>query len=510
MKPIIVDMKEMSDSTEVYESRPNPCLIYFIYILAAMFMIALLWMAFSKIDIVVKSDGMLKSNESVYEISSGATGRVSQCNVKDGQYVNEGEVLYTLEDISHGDAMQYYQDELDNVNARIAILQAYDKYLNGDCKALDSLGANIYYQEIINRKELLNTNIAANTGSVQEADIYKDNIAALNASILQYETKIKKLQQVKTCITSRTNTFKDGEDYYKSLVDSYISNYNLTASQYNAGIAEYQTILDEYNEQSDLNSNAKEARDIVKKIETLKLEKEWALSNLELQQIASVEQQIESINDTIISLEANISTAKNQLAAINSSDKSYIEEVYMLTERSNLASEILTYQSKKDEYENYLRNYDTQNNNCSIKATASGYFYLQQDIKTGTYVQEGASIGKIYQETETEFYAQIYVENADIAKLKEGQEVKFEISAYPSSEYGYFTGKITNIPKDISIDQSTGRAYYLVVVSCENTTIKNKDGESVSLMNGMACQAKIVVDEENVLTYLLRKIDLLD
>lgn len=29
-------------------------------------------------------------------------------------------------------------------------------------------------------------------------------------------------------------------------------------------------------------------------------------------------------------------------------------------------------------------------------------------------------------------------------------------------------------------------------------------------MNGMACQAKVVVDEENVLEYLLKKIELLD
>ena len=41
-------------------------------------------------------------------------------------------------------------------------------------------------------------------------------------------------------------------------------------------------------------------------------------------------------------------------------------------------------------------------------------------------------------------------------------------------------------------------------------TLKGKDGEDATLMNGMACQAKIVIDEENVLTYLLEKIDLID
>lgn len=44
----------------------------------------------------------------------------------------------------------------------------------------------------------------------------------------------------------------------------------------------------------------------------------------------------------------------------------------------------------------------------------------------------------------------------------------------------------------------------------DHMTIKNKEGEEASLVNGMACQAKIVIDEENVLTYLLEKIDLLD
>ena len=31
MKPIIIDMKDMSDSTEVYDSKPNRFMIYTIY-----------------------------------------------------------------------------------------------------------------------------------------------------------------------------------------------------------------------------------------------------------------------------------------------------------------------------------------------------------------------------------------------------------------------------------------------------------------------------------------------
>lgn len=209
-------------------------------------------------------------------------------------------------------------------------------------------------------------------------------------------------------------------------------------------------------------------------------------------------------------METNLTSAKLQLDAANGVDNEAQETVTILTEKGNVATEILTYEDKLKECETYLKSYDIQNDNCIIKANASGYFYVSQELKTGSFVQEGTAIGTIYPEAESKYYAEIYVENTDIAKIKEGQEVKFEIAAYPSGEYGYFQGTVENIAKDISVDQSTGYAYYLVKVTCDNMTLKGKDGKEAALMNGMACQAKIVIDEKNVLTYLLEKIDLMD
>lgn len=109
-----------------------------------------------------------------------------------------------------------------------------------------------------------------------------------------------------------------------------------------------------------------------------------------------------------------------------------------------------------------------------------------------------------------EFYAEVYVKNADIAKLKVGQQVTFEIAAYPSDEYGCFTGQIEELPTDITMDSKNGTAYYLLHIPCDGSLVRGKDGDEVTLINGMACQAKVIVDEENILKYFLRKIDLLD
>lgn len=127
-------------------------------------------------------------------------------------------------------------------------------------------------------------------------------------------------------------------------------------------------------------------------------------------------------------------------------------------------------------------------------------------MQKGSFVQEGMAIGKIYPKKESQYYAQIYINNNDIAKIKIGQKVKFEIEAYPSNDYGYFTGTISNIAKDITMDSNNHEAYYIVKVTCDNLALKNDEGKEASLINGMACQAKIIVGKEKILQYLIEKL----
>ena len=552
MKPIIVDMKDMSDSTEVYESKPNRFLVYTIYLILMILVVAVLWMALSKMDIVVKSNGIFKGSNAVYEISSGVTGSVKETYIENGQYVKEGDVLYVLSIDELSDTILRYRNELEAAKARLEILSAYEKSLDGHKTELEALSDNAYYDEFINRRELLYANVnLSESDTAGQVTLYQGNVDSITGTIAKYNEKIGKLNAVKQCIIARNNTFDASEGIYYSMVSSYLASCNYTSLQYDNQINEYQRQIDEYEEQIkkaeteaskedqpatgdetvsgndianenevnttqsagvtvDVNELKKQRDDLISARDSVTKEKTQALMNLELQQITTIEQQISGYSDTILSLETNLTSAKLQLDAVNGVDNEAKETFAILTEKGNIAAEILTYEDKVKECETYLKSYDIQNDNCIVKANVSGYFYISQEVKTGSFVQEGTAIGTIYPEAESKYYAEIYVENTDIAKIKEGQEVKFEIAAYPSSEYGYFEGTVENIAKDISADQSTGNAYYLVRVKCENMTLKGKDGEEATLMNGMACQAKIVVDEKKVLTYLLEKIDLLD
>lgn len=250
MKPIIIDMKEISDSTEVYESKPNRILVYTIYIILTMVVVAVLWMALFKMDIVVKCNGIFKGSNAIYEISSGVTGSVKRTHIKNGQYVKEGDILYVLSIDELSDTILRYQNELEAAQARLEILSGYEKSLDGDPSGLETLTDNPYYKEFLNRKELLFANInLGKSDTTGQVTLHQGNVDSLSGTISKYNEKIEKLNNVKQCIMVRNNTFDSSEGIYYSMVSSYLASYSYTTLQYDNQINEYQRQIDEYEEQ---------------------------------------------------------------------------------------------------------------------------------------------------------------------------------------------------------------------------------------------------------------------
>ena len=360
--------------------------------------------------------------------------------------------------------------------------------------------------------------------------LYRGNMDIYSEAISEYEQKIKKLNEVKKCISERDNHINDSDNYYSSIVDSYLISYDYLSSQYDSKLFSYQKEINEYkellseghqrnegesvsgNDQSFVNEETinKQIESVSMEYDSLDKEKAKALSNLEKQQLLSIEQQIANYNDALISLNTSYTNAGLQYRSVSYVGEETKDTAIILSEKAKIFSEVLEYQQQVKEYEKYLNNYDIQNNNCFIRANNSGYYFAEKELKCGEYVQEGMSLGTIYPELDSDYYAEIYIDNKDIGKVKEGQVVKFEISAFPSREYGFFTGTIDNISKDIVMDQMTGNAFYLVKVHCNETEKTTDKGKIAIIKNGMACQAKIIVDEEKVFDYLLERINLVE
>jgi len=154
MKPIIIDMKEISESTEVYESRPNPVLTGFIYLILAMVVVAFLWMGFFKMDVVVDAVGMVAAEE-VVAVTNQMTGTISERLVEDGQFVNQGDILYTISHEEQSMQLTSLENQWSDCVEREEMLKLYEAWLQDGTEFSLNTEENTYYREISARKRLM-------------------------------------------------------------------------------------------------------------------------------------------------------------------------------------------------------------------------------------------------------------------------------------------------------------------------------------------------------------------
>lgn len=97
MKKTMIDIREMSDSKEVYGRRPNPFIPAFVYSILLLLAAAFLYSCFGKIEIVATASGVIRPNDDVSTVSSLISGRVTSVRYADGQIVQEGDALLSVD-----------------------------------------------------------------------------------------------------------------------------------------------------------------------------------------------------------------------------------------------------------------------------------------------------------------------------------------------------------------------------------------------------------------------------
>lgn len=493
MKPIIMDMAEMSDSTEVYGSRPSPILSGVIYCMCALLVVALVWMNFFQMDEVVRSSGMVKSSDTTASISSLSSGKITEYSMEDDTYVEEGTVLFQLDTSEATMQKVNTESELQDVDNKIQILEAYLKELNGEGGALNNLKSNPYYAQYENRWALIQTNckaIGLETQGVREQ--YSTNIENLENAMQSSRTEEAKLNQMLACIKSRTNTFADSDLYYYSTVANYINTYHSTATNYDVQIQELEEIATEENDMS-------------KNISALQQEKEASLNKLEQEMVASIEKSLLSAQATTMDISSSMLQVQSELDSVNGGTESVGKDKIINNEIATIYSELNGCLSQKSEYEKNLEALDYAIEQGSVVAQCSGYLNLYQENAVGDYLVGGTELGTIIPADDGVYKVQIYLDNQDIGKLEEGVNVKFEIGAYPSSEYGQSRGVITKISEDLKVNQDTGKGYYLA----EATIVLPDSDKKMELKQGMAVEAKVIVGQKSVMRFLLEKLDLI-
>ena len=246
MKPILLDMNDMSDSREVYESRPHPFFILFIYMLLTIVAVTLLWAVFFKIDIVVKGTGTVSVREDSSIVTNTYAGAISKCNIVDGQVVAKGDILYEIEATDWDLQLNNYNNQLQENENRLTMMEAYLSWLMDSSVDLLQYADNPYYEEYAARQKLVQLQMEqVNSEFSTQNDAYDAQLASGSSMLTYYEGEIDKLNQLSVGIRSRTNTFAQTDSYYYAKLDNYITQYNNTVSQYDTTLASLQKELDQ-------------------------------------------------------------------------------------------------------------------------------------------------------------------------------------------------------------------------------------------------------------------------
>lgn len=134
MKPIIVDMEELTESMKIYNSKPRSFIIGFIYIVMGMMIAFTVWMYYREIDIVVKAKGTFHSDDKTEEIYTNVSGKIVECNIENGMYVSQGDVLFATETNDLIESMGLCKRYLSEIEAQLEILNEYRQGIENTAK----------------------------------------------------------------------------------------------------------------------------------------------------------------------------------------------------------------------------------------------------------------------------------------------------------------------------------------------------------------------------------------
>lgn len=164
-------------------------------------------------------------------------------------------------------------------------------------------------------------------------------------------------------------------------------------------------------------------------------------------------------------------------------------------ENLSVLSKIADNDEKISEIDNSIKKAENILDNKILRSETDGYVTNMQEGLTGNVVGTGNVLMNIIPDN-TPMELTCYVKNSDIADLKIGKAAVIKLEAYPYSEYGTLTGKITYISAGaVSTDEV--KNVYVVKLSIEN------NNDKIKLLPGMTATVEFDLGKRSIMKYFL-------
>ena len=144
-----------------------------------------------------------------------------------------------------------------------------------------------------------------------------------------------------------------------------------------------------------------------------------------------------------------------------------------------------------------------EENNYIITSPIDGELINMQGFHEGSVVAPGNAIVEI--SPDKDIIVETYVNPSEIGFLKEGGDALYQIDAFNSNQWGFATGKIIEISKDVIIANNT--PFYKIKSSLDKKNLYLKNGAKGKLKKGMTLTSRFFMTKRTAFQLLFDEVE---
>lgn len=460
MKGIVIDLKDISDSREMMESEESPKIRWFIYILLAAVVAAVIFACIFKIDEFSRVNGEIKTQEAASSVISLNNCKLKQILVTEGQAVKAGDVLFLLDSEYAESQKKILEDRLNTYNSDLTNTELLKKSIeeNKNLFKNNSDDSKFYYRyeqykngKLLTAQEIDNT---ALTDGLSKED-KENSLASANSALTDKKKQLSEYNTLISCI--RNDTVYSGRNCDVSAVyNEYDISYQkayLLSEQYRIA---YESVQSAFDNQSSAESISPA------QVESAKLGADNALSALNEQR-----------NFYMFDVRSKIVILENQLA--NDSENTKL--------RNTL-----------NEY-NSLKNAVEQGTGFSSADSTIQASYDEYTAKYNALAEDYANKSAEYQRLYSDYSLQsstVPITEADVSKAKNAYDTAvIDMESLKSNYISQVQAKITALEDEIKTLESNKKS---LEVSLKN--VKDIDSYEKLSADKLKNEAVVTVNSE--------------
>jgi len=358
MSNVIQNLSEITDSREMLEAKPHKFTSIFAYGLIGILVIALVWSYFGEIDIVTKTNGVVKSNDNTISVLNEVDGKVIDVNFKEGQTVKEGDILYTLDCTdaalnkdNYDKQLKTLQTDTDNINKlRNSILENKNYFDVNNPDEADYYNKYIQYSTTNKKLSLtenqtdLQTNVT-NDNKLISSKSYTQQISENNDILNGLDTLLQSINDTQNKFSADDDKYSSEYSDYQYAMQSLQNSIEQRKTELENANTKYKEAMNDYESQMD-NSTIEYNNSILK------------LQQYKSNYIANIQDSIKQSENSSSNINYDYPTVDAQTSQIQKK----IDDLQLLVQSINQGQSLFTdtnstYYKQYIDYTNNLQKY---------------------------------------------------------------------------------------------------------------------------------------------------------